>query len=156
MQWHVPRRDRQADFDRSDQAWLPLPGTNLWDTEDQGHLRNKVPVTDRKVKESLASGFLHIESRSGRSEDLWSWSILEASANFKLKAVSSLTVFNRAFQKGCNINLALRSWLNRCWYYFFGHSTRTLITSKTVSEGGRRIISSATSYHVIFKVKTQP
>ena len=49
MQRHVPGRDRQADFDRFDQAWLPLPGTNLRDAEDHGHLRDKVPVSDREV-----------------------------------------------------------------------------------------------------------
>lgn len=46
MQRHVPGRDRQADLDRSDEEGFPVPGANLRDAEDKGHLRDQVPVAD--------------------------------------------------------------------------------------------------------------
>jgi len=50
VQRHVPRRDRQAGPDRPDQARLPVPGADLRDAEDPGHLRDQVPVPDREVR----------------------------------------------------------------------------------------------------------
>lgn len=49
VQRHVSRRDCAEYPHRYDQERFPVQRTNFWDTQDQRHLWNKVPLADRKV-----------------------------------------------------------------------------------------------------------
>lgn len=50
VQRHVPRWDCAEHPYRHDQKRIPVQRTDFWNAEDQKHLRNKVPLTDREVK----------------------------------------------------------------------------------------------------------
>lgn len=53
MQRHVSRRNCAEYLDRHDQERIPVQRADLRNTEDERHLRNKVPLTDREVKSTV-------------------------------------------------------------------------------------------------------
>lgn len=53
VQRHVSWWNCAEHPDRYDQERIPVQRTDFWNTEDQRHLWNKVPLTDREVKKWL-------------------------------------------------------------------------------------------------------
>lgn len=58
VQRHVSWRNCAEHPDRHDQERIPVQGTDFRNTEDQRHLWNKVPFTDREVREQKCVFFL--------------------------------------------------------------------------------------------------